>query len=185
MVLARMILGWFGLSYKHLQALKTNPLNNRHCSSAPAFGGHHAFSARFTGAAGLAGLVLLAGCSGFKLPDVPVPQFVTPYRMEIQQGNFITQEMISQLRPGMTRDQVRFVLGSPLVTDVFHGARWDYVFQRALENNRGFEQRKITVFFEDDKLTRIDGDVVPAGAAPAAGSSVAPAEGSDRGAEKK
>lgn len=108
---------------------------------------------------------LLTGCSSLKLPDVPVPRFVTPYRMEIQQGNFITQEMISQLKPGMTREQVRFVLGSPLVVDLFHATRWDYVFQRALENNRGFEQRKITVFFDNDKLTRIEGDVVPAAAA--------------------
>ena len=107
-------------------------------------------------------LALLAGCSGFRLPDVPVPAFVTPYRMEIQQGNFITQEMLSQLRPGMTRDQVRFVLGSPLVVDLFHADRWDYVFQRALEYNRGFEQRRVTVFFDKDKLARIDGDVVPA-----------------------
>jgi outer membrane protein assembly factor BamE len=93
--------------------------------------------------------------------------------------------MLSQLRPGMTRDQVRFVLGSPLVVDVFHGNRWDYVFQRALEYNRGTEQRKVTVFFEDEKLKRIEGDVVPA--APAAdGAAAAPANPANpTGAEKK
>jgi outer membrane protein assembly factor BamE len=88
--------------------------------------------------------------------------------MEIQQGNFITQENISQLRPGMTRDQVRFVLGSPLVVDVFHSDRWDYVFQRQLEFSKGIEQRKLTVFFENDKLERIEGDVVTAPSKPAA-----------------
>jgi outer membrane protein assembly factor BamE len=88
--------------------------------------------------------------------------------MEIQQGNFITQENISQLRPGMTRDQVRFVLGSPLVVDVFHSDRWEYVFQRQLEFSKGIEQRKLTVFFENDKLKRIEGDVVAAPSTPAA-----------------
>lgn len=97
-----------------------------------------------------------------------MPSFITPYRMEIQQGNFIMQENISQLRPGMTRDQVRFVLGSPLVVDVFHSDRWDYVFQRQLEFSKGIEQRKLTVFFENDKLERIEGDVVPAPSKPAA-----------------
>lgn len=97
-----------------------------------------------------------------------MPSFITPYRMEIQQGNFITQENISQLRPGMTRDQVRFVLGSPLVVDVFHSDRWEYVFQRQLEFSKGIEQRKLTVFFENEKLKRIEGDVVPAPSTPAA-----------------
>jgi outer membrane protein assembly factor BamE len=125
-----------------------------------------------------ASLGLLGACSSFKMPDIPVPSIVTPYRMEIQQGNFITQEMISQLRAGMTRDQVKFVLGSPLVADVFHSNRWDYVFQRQLEFNRGMEQRKVSVIFENDKLARVDGDVV---AAPAAG-----APDADKpGAEKK
>ena len=112
---------------------------------------------------------LLGGCSSFSLPEIPVPplpSFIKPYRMEIQQGNFITQEMLSQLRPGMTRDQVRFVLGSPLLADMFHADRWEYVFQRQLEYNKGFEQRNVTVFFEDGKLKRIAGDVVPAPSTP-------------------
>lgn len=159
-----MLWGLFGLSYKHLSALKTNPLNKPLCNGEYARTRHRAL---------LPLLALLTGCSGLKMPDIPVPQFVTPYRMEIQQGNFVTQEMLSQLRPGMTRDQVRFVLGSPLVVDVFHPERWDYVFTRALEYNRGFEQRKVTVFFEEEKLKRIDGDVVVA--PPAAGAPASPA----------
>ena len=61
---------------------------------------------------------------------------LTPYRMEIQQGNYITQEMVAQLKPGLTRDQVRFVLGTPLVSDIFHEERWDYVFVRQRANSR-------------------------------------------------
>lgn len=112
-------------------------------------------------------LGLLAGCSSLGIPDVPMPSFIKPYRIEIQQGNYVTQEMLSQLRPGMTRDQVKFVMGSPLLVDMFHANRWEYIFQRQLEFNRGFEQRNLTVFFENDRLQRIDGDVVPAPSVPA------------------
>ena len=83
-----------------------------------------------------------------------------PYRIDIQQGNFLSQEMVSQLKKGMTKEQVRFVLGTPLVTDIFHGDRWDYVFYRELQDGKK-EQRNISVFFEEDKLARVSGDVVP------------------------
>lgn len=89
---------------------------------------------------------------------------LTPYRIEIQQGNYVTQEMVAQLKPGLTRDQVRFVLGTPLVSDIFHDARWDYVFLRQRANSREIEYRRIAVFFEDGKLKRIEGDVVAAAA---------------------
>jgi len=101
--------------------------------------------------------ISLAGCSY-------VPS-LTPHRIEIQQGNFVTQEMIGQLKPGMTKDQVRFALGTPLLVDMFHANRWDYVFVRQRANSREVEQRSISVFFEGDKLARVEGDVV-AGAAP-------------------
>ncbi len=87
---------------------------------------------------------------------------LTPYRMEIQQGNYITQEMVAQLKPGLTRDQVRFVLGTPLVNDIFHEERWDYVFLRQRANSREIEYRRIAVFFEDGKLKRVEGDIVAA-----------------------
>jgi len=90
-----------------------------------------------------------------------VPRIVTPYRMDIQQGNYISQDMVAQLKPGMSREQVRFVLGTPLVTDVFHADRWDYVYyQDRFGGSR--EERKIAVIFEDGKLARVLGDVVPA-----------------------
>ena len=77
--------------------------------------------------------LLLASCKSVDMPKVPG---ITPYRMVIQQGNFISQEMVSQLKPGMTREQVRFILGTPLVTDIFHADRWDYVFFRELPNGK-------------------------------------------------
>jgi outer membrane protein assembly factor BamE len=100
-----------------------------------------------------------------------VPQIVTPYRMEIQQGNYVSQEMVSQLKPGMSREQVRFILGTPLVTDIFHADRWDYVFYRELPYGKR-EQRLLSVHFEGGKLVRVAGDVVPA--APGAAAPPAP-----------
>ena len=88
--------------------------------------------------------------------------FFTPYRMEIQQGNYVTQQMAAQLKPGLTRDQVRFVMGTPLVTDIFHEERWDYVFVRQRANSQEVERRRIAVFFEDGKLKRVDGDILAA-----------------------
>lgn len=100
---------------------------------------------------------------------------LSPHRMEIQQGNFISQEMVDQLKVGMTKDQVRFALGTPLVTDVFHGNRWDYIFVRQRANSREVEHRRISAFFDNDKLVRIEGDVV---AAPPATPAAAGAGGS-------
>ena len=101
----------------------------------------------------IASLVVISGCN-------IMPQF-TPYRMEIQQGNYVTQEMVAQLKPGMTKDQVRFVLGTPLIVDPFHAERWDYVYSRTPENGTQYEQRRITVFFDGSgALQRMDGDVV-------------------------
>jgi outer membrane protein assembly factor BamE len=94
---------------------------------------------------------------------------LAPHRIEIQQGNLVTQEMVSQLKPGMTRDQVRFVLGTPLVADIFHRDRWDYIFDRVPENSKVVERRHVAVYFKDDRLARVDGDVVPKREGAAAG----------------
>ena len=101
--------------------------------------------------------LLLASCKSVEAPKVPG---VTPYRMVIQQGNFISQEMVSQLKPGMSKEQVRFVLGTPLVNDIFHADRWDYVFFRELPSGKR-EQRNLSVMFEKDKLARVLGDLMP------------------------
>jgi outer membrane protein assembly factor BamE len=83
------------------------------------------------------------------------------YRMEVQQGNYISQEAVAQLKLGMTKEQVRFVLGTPLVADIFHENRWDYVYRRQRENSRQVEERRVSVFFDGDKLVRLEGDVMP------------------------
>lgn len=93
---------------------------------------------------------------------------ISPHRMEIQQGNFVSQDMVAQLKLGMSKDQVRFILGTPLIADVFHADRWDYVFTRMRSNSRELEQRRIAVYFEGGKLKRVDGDVVASGGAPTA-----------------
>ncbi len=102
-------------------------------------------------------LVAAASLSGCGVPTIPG---VTPYRMEIQQGNFISQEMVSRLSPGMSKDQVRATLGTPLLTDIFHADRWDYVYTREGQDGSK-EQRKLVVHFSDGKLVRLDGDVAP------------------------
>ncbi len=86
---------------------------------------------------------------------------LTAYKIDIQQGNYISQDMVAKLKPGMTRSQVRFILGTPLVADPFHADRWDYIY-RFSQRGRLKEERHITVVFEQDKLARIEGDVVPA-----------------------
>jgi outer membrane protein assembly factor BamE len=100
-------------------------------------------------------LVLLGGC---QLPMLPG---LTPHKIDIQQGNYVTQDMVSKLKPGMSKSQVRFALGTPLVTDAFHPDRWDYVYLLQ-KRGRTLEQRRIAVLFKDDKLLRVEGDVAPA-----------------------
>ena len=82
------------------------------------------------------------------------------YRPEIQQGNVVTQEQINALEPGMSRRQVRFVLGSPMLTDVFHADRWDYAYTFGVGSTPS-EIRLVTVHFENDRLARITGELRP------------------------
>jgi outer membrane protein assembly factor BamE len=106
-------------------------------------------------------LAVLAGCSSW--PSLPsLPRLLAPYRVEIQQGNYVTQEQVSQLYKGMTRDQVRYLLGTPLLADPFHADRWDYVFRRLRANSRELEERRLTLFFAEGKLDRVEGDVAVA-----------------------
>lgn len=99
---------------------------------------------------------VFSGCSS-------VPRLVTEYRIDVQQGNVVTQEMASQLRPGLSRDQVRFVLGTPMLIDMFHADRWDYVYRLQKGKTGEVEIRKFSTFFDaDGKLYRVAGDAVPA-----------------------
>ncbi|HTP95688.1 MAG TPA: outer membrane protein assembly factor BamE [Burkholderiales bacterium] len=126
-------------------------------------------SARFV----LLCVAALAGCSG--VPSLPG---LSAYKIDVQQGNVVTQDMVAKLKPGMTKAQVRFALGTPMIVDAFHSDRWDYVY-RLEKGGKLLEHRKITAVFDDDKLTRIEGDVVPmaagADAAPAAAGAQKPA----------
>jgi outer membrane protein assembly factor BamE len=100
-------------------------------------------------------LPFAAGCSS-------VPQmtsYLTPYKIDVRQGNYVSQEMAAQLKPGQTKDQVRFILGTPLVADIFHADRWDYVYR--FQSGKGeIQLRRMAVFFTDGKLLRVDGDVI-------------------------
>ena len=86
--------------------------------------------------------------------------FVPIYRPDVQQGNFITQEMVAQLKNGITKDQVRFLLGTPLLIDNFHQNRWDYPFR--LKNGDGqLTASRVVVFFENDKVAKFEGGELP------------------------
>lgn len=100
-------------------------------------------------------LVALSACSS--APEIP--SLLTPYRIDIRQGNHVTQEMVDQLQVGQSKDQVRYILGTPLVTDIFHAERWDYIY-RFQPGHGEAQQRRITIIFSDGKLARIDGDVM-------------------------
>ncbi|MDO9219802.1 MAG: outer membrane protein assembly factor BamE [Thiobacillus sp.] len=97
-------------------------------------------------------LSLLSGCS--------VVQKIGPHRIDVQQGNALDPENVARLKPGLTRSQVRFLLGTPLVVDPFRNDRWDYVYV-FYEAGRLVEQKRITLFFDGDVLSRIEGDVPP------------------------
>lgn len=103
-------------------------------------------------------LSLLAGCS-----LVESVQKYGPYRVDVQQGNALDLESVARLKPGLSRSQVRFLLGTPLVVDPFRNDRWDYVYVFYAAGEL-IEQKRITLFFDGDTLTRIEGDV-PAPAA--------------------
>lgn len=108
-------------------------------------------------------VLFLAGCSN--TPDIA--SRLSPYRVDVRQGNYVTQEMVAKLRPGMSRDQVRFALGTPLVADMFHEDRWDYVYR--FQPGRGEPQlRRLVAFFAEGKLVRVGGDVVAETASTAA-----------------
>ena len=103
-----------------------------------------------------AALVLLGGCS-FKMPSFGV------YKIDIPQGNIVTQEMVDKLQPGMSKRQVRFVMGTPLILDTFEPERWDYL--RSMEEGKKKRtQQRISLFFENDLLVRMEGDLAPSGA---------------------
>jgi outer membrane protein assembly factor BamE len=102
--------------------------------------------------------LLCAACSS------ALPTF-KPYRMDIQQGNIVTSKMLMQLKPGMSKSQARFVMGTPLLQDSFHGDRWDYFYQYR-KDAKIVQQRRVILEFENEQLKRVRGDTIPAGVDP-------------------
>jgi len=94
--------------------------------------------------------ILLGACS--LVPDV--------YKIDVQQGNVIEDEMLNKLQPGMTKRQVNYILGTPVIVDVFHQDRWDYVYSFK-PGAKARKQHRVSLFFKDDKLVRLEGDVKP------------------------
>ncbi len=101
-------------------------------------------------------LIIIAGC-GVSM------QTIKPFKMDIQQGNVVTSEMLLKLRPGMTRSQVKYILGTPLLVDSFHSNRWDYFYQLR-KQGKVVNQRRVILDFEGGLLAHVRGDVVPEGA---------------------
>ncbi len=119
-------------------------------------------------------LPLLSGCTTLdeKLPELSMPEISMPdlslpelsvpgiYRADIHQGNIIGQKMVDQLKPGMSKRQVRYIMGSPLINDPLHQERWDY-FYSIKKDGELEEQHRIALFFEQEKLVKIEGDLIP------------------------
>lgn len=106
-------------------------------------------------------LILLAGCSAprVRLPSVGDLPFV--HKIDVQQGNVVTQEMVAQLRKGMDKKKVQFIMGTPIILDTFNNTRWDYIYT---SQHRGgeIEKRRVTLVFADEKLDRVEGNVTAA-----------------------
>ncbi|ABA57697.1 SmpA/OmlA [Nitrosococcus oceani ATCC 19707] len=103
-------------------------------------------------------LIFIVGCASIALTGCSIERLPGVYRIDVQQGNVITQEMLEKLSPGMSKQQVSFVLGSPLLIDSFHPDRWYYIYSFKPGNERR-KQRTITMWFEEGKLSYVGGDV--------------------------
>jgi len=112
--------------------------------------------------------LLATGCSTIKNVGDVIPNALDKmpliYRQNIQQGNVLNQEQIDKLQPGMSKTQVRYIMGTPMLIDVFHQNRWDYIYTMK-EGADPQTQKRVALFFEDDQLARIEGDLRPIPAA--------------------
>ena len=103
---------------------------------------------------------LVGACSSFNEATRDMANALTLYKPEVVQGNFVSKEQVAQLQPGMTRLQVRDLLGTPLMTSLFHEGRWDYVFTIERQGVKP-QQYRLTLFFNGDALDRFEGDEMP------------------------
>lgn len=113
----------------------------------------------FVWATVIAAVLGSSGCGSLQSSDNFLG-IITPYRLEVVQGNVVTQEQVAAVRPGMSRAQVRDVLGSPLLTDLFHADRWDYVFT-IRRQGAAPQERHVVVHFEGEQMKRIDAGDLP------------------------
>lgn len=104
--------------------------------------------------------MVLASCSSSGGGAVNPVNWITPYKVDVIQGNFIAKEQVEQLRAGLSRDQVKAVLGTPLMSSLFHAERWDYIFTLKRQGMAP-QSFKYTVFFKGDVLERFEGDAMP------------------------
>jgi outer membrane protein assembly factor BamE len=95
------------------------------------------------------------------------------HRIDVQQGNYVTQDLVDRLKPGMTKAEVKGLLGTPLLADAFHGDRWDYYFSN-VAGRRSAEQARLSVFFKDEKLVSFSGNGRPPGESPSRSPSETP-----------
>lgn len=105
-------------------------------------------------------VLLLAGCASLQGATQQLATLggaITPYRMDVQQGNVVVREQVQALQPGMPRQQVQAILGTPLVTSLFHADRWDYVFTFQRQG-QPLQRRVVSVFFDGDRLARVQAD---------------------------
>ncbi len=107
-----------------------------------------------------ASMAALTGCGSLDGASSRIANIVKPYRVDVVQGNFVSREQVEALQPGMSRQQVREILGTPLVTSLFHADRWEYVFTLKRPGEE-VQTRKLTVFFKGDALERTEGDEMP------------------------
>jgi outer membrane protein assembly factor BamE len=105
----------------------------------------------------VATVAVLAGCSTYDSLTQRVAQSITPYRITVVQGNFVSQEMAAQMQTGMSRAQVKQLLGTPLLTDMFHADRWDYVFYFKRGSTNVVQQRDFVVLFAGDRVASWSG----------------------------
>lgn len=108
-------------------------------------------------------LAALGGCTSLQEASTSMSTLggtLTPYKMDIVQGNVVTREQVQALQEGMPREQVRNILGTPLLTSLFHGNRWDYVFTFVRQGQEP-QQRKVVVFFKNDVVERVESDALP------------------------
>jgi len=105
-------------------------------------------------------VLVLSACSYIDDPLSKLVANVNPYRIELIQGNVVTQEQLQVIRPGMNKNQIKEVLGTPLIVSLFHGDRWDYAFT-IRRHGQPIQQRRLSVFFENDAMTRYDADPLP------------------------